>query len=628
MADHATLVKQGEHQTKYDRKRLNELFRYFHATSRAIQSKPPDIESSSDYSQYLPRLAADPNLNALAQLGALRLNCERSFISLIDSQHQHIIAEATRSISLYDAEIHTPGEQLSMGETPLDLFAGVCAGTMPIFTSQAGGKIDTQNIYADQSRYVINDFTQEDLYKDRPYVVGYPHMRYYAEVPLKTRSGYVIGSYCVVDSKPRTGLEDQAFRTLNEIASAIMRHLDLIKTNDDHKRSIRMLEGLHRFAQGGNMVEGSERNSSSVTPSTDASSFVELEEGDETPVALPERPSLLVQSLSNAQKASHSAGIRHNLVMNSTEEPIPRGEDNAASPPMTSPKPGPQTPEGSGNGGATVHEHEVQRNLDPGAPETLVADKVDDTKVIFDKAAVTLCRAMDLDGVYFLDASAKAGQAQAEHGGLTRQQGEKNPGERVLKADSSGSLKLSSALKSPLVPPEVSLESSSEKFLGLSNSVQQTLIREYPSGHIFNFDDRGRIPESAQTMKPAFTSNMPLDLLGTSVGAQNEDHPEVDVALRRALPGVTSVIFIPLWNAHKGSWFSSLLAWTNDARRVLLQEDLSYCSAFGNSIMAEVTRVALVLTDQAKSDFISSMSHELRSPLHGILASAEFLRGM
>jgi len=69
-----------------------------------------------------------------------------------------------------------------------------------------------------------------------------------------------------------------------------------------------------------------------------------------------------------------------------------------------------------------------------------------------------------------------------------------------------------------------------------------------------------------------------------------------------------------------------MLAWTTDPRRVLLPEELSYCTAFGNSIIAEVTRVELVAMDRAKSDFISSMSHELRSPLHGILASAEILR--
>ena len=41
--------------------------------------------------------------------------------------------------------------------------------------------------------------------------------------------------------------------------------------------------------------------------------------------------------------------------------------------------------------------------------------------------------------------------------------------------------------------------------------------------------------------------------------------------------------------------------------------------------MTEITRLGLATTDQMKSDFISSISHELRSPLHGILGSAELL---
>lgn len=38
-----------------------------------------------------------------------------------------------------------------------------------------------------------------------------------------------------------------------------------------------------------------------------------------------------------------------------------------------------------------------------------------------------------------------------------------------------------------------------------------------------------------------------------------------------------------------------------------------------------VSRLASITADQQKGDFIGSISHELRSPLHGILASAEFL---
>jgi signal transduction histidine kinase len=49
-------------------------------------------------------------------------------------------------------------------------------------------------------------------------------------------------------------------------------------------------------------------------------------------------------------------------------------------------------------------------------------------------------------------------------------------------------------------------------------------------------------------------------------------------------------------------------------------------AAFGNSIMAELARVDAVKADQAKTQFISSISHELRSPLHGILGGVELLQ--
>ena len=41
--------------------------------------------------------------------------------------------------------------------------------------------------------------------------------------------------------------------------------------------------------------------------------------------------------------------------------------------------------------------------------------------------------------------------------------------------------------------------------------------------------------------------------------------------------------------------------------------------------MTEVSRLNTLSADRAKGDFINNVSHELRSPLHGILASVEFL---
>lgn len=95
----------------------------------------------------------------------------------------------------------------------------------------------------------------------------------------------------------------------------------------------------------------------------------------------------------------------------------------------------------------------------------------------------------------------------------------------------------------------------------------------------------------------------------------------------RVLPGARCVAFFPLWDSHKERWFAGSLIWTKSPTRVLdPDEDLTYLASFGNSVMAEVSRLTALVTTQMKDSFVSSISHELRSPLHGILASVEFLQ--
>jgi len=59
--------------------------------------------------------------------------------------------------------------------------------------------------------------------------------------------------------------------------------------------------------------------------------------------------------------------------------------------------------------------------------------------------------------------------------------------------------------------------------------------------------------------------------------------------------------------------------------RILQSEDMTFLAAFGSCIMAEKSKMDALTADRAKSDFISSVSHELRSPLHGMLATMEVL---
>jgi len=100
------------------------------------------------------------------------------------------------------------------------------------------------------------------------------------------------------------------------------------------------------------------------------------------------------------------------------------------------------------------------------------------------------------------------------------------------------------------------------------------------------------------------------------------DHTE----LLQRIPGAKMVVFVPLFDHAENSFSGGCFLWTSVAGRLMnLDEDLSYLRAFANSIMSQVARISAQKNEAAKTTFIASMSHELRSPLHGILGAAEFL---
>lgn len=93
--------------------------------------------------------------------------------------------------------------------------------------------------------------------------------------------------------------------------------------------------------------------------------------------------------------------------------------------------------------------------------------------------------------------------------------------------------------------------------------------------------------------------------------------------------GARSVAFLPIWDSHRSRWFSGIIVWTCTPQRVLAVEtDLLFLHAFGNNLMAEVHRLDTEMANKQNATLVSSISHELRSPLHGILRSSELLRDM
>lgn len=71
--------------------------------------------NSTGSSESLVIGTSNSTLTSFAQLAALRLNVERVFISVLDRDNQHIIAEATQSLNLNDPSIHDENEHVWLG---------------------------------------------------------------------------------------------------------------------------------------------------------------------------------------------------------------------------------------------------------------------------------------------------------------------------------------------------------------------------------------------------------------------------------------------------------------------------------------------------------------------------------
>lgn len=374
-----------------------------------VDETPSSIEApTGDEQPTTGRLSKDITLTALAQLGVLRLGCNRSFVSLIDGDNQHIIAEATASISLRDVDKHLPNDGIYLGARVLDLVWGVCPHTIRLFTSENKiYDVDTQNVTANRTRYVIRDFTKEDCFKDRPYVVGWPHMRFYAEVPLTSPAGYVLGSYCVVDDKPRDDFSEEEIDILQEISDAIANHLENKRIAHYHSRFERLVTGLTDFSKdrpdlnfrdsadtptasevstihGSAICQGTtDINNSSDKPLTDEASRVNTAESVSlsAPQTEPKSP-LFPKDLSSSTEPS---SLYSNLSLGR-------------------PTPGEERPLDSIDEAFNLATKIVPRNQSAVSLSECV-NTADRIRSIFSRASSLLRDAMNLDGVLFLDAS-------------------------------------------------------------------------------------------------------------------------------------------------------------------------------------------------------------------------------
>jgi GAF domain-containing protein len=116
-------------------------------------------------------------------------------------------------VSLIDEE-----HQLMQGAAglPPDLDA---ARRMPREASICG------QVVAHEEVVVAEDVTEDPRFADNPLVLE-KGIRFYAGAPLRTASGLVIGSLCIIDTNPRPFAEEERHR-LQAMADALMARMEL-----------------------------------------------------------------------------------------------------------------------------------------------------------------------------------------------------------------------------------------------------------------------------------------------------------------------------------------------------------------------------------------------------------------
>ncbi|KAI4718674.1 hypothetical protein E4T48_05065 [Aureobasidium sp. EXF-10727] len=547
--------------------RLRALARYF-----APYNITADVVNAERGEPAPPSLAQSPLLTAVTQNGALRMNCDRAFVSLIDSSTQYILAEATRSISIRDStRFADPQDALFLGVQSLNKEYGICPQSVAIFTDRTGRRaVNTHGVVANTTRYVIRDLRELDQYKHCPYVVGFPHMVSYAEVPVKSASGHILGTYCVMDNKIRDDFfNDSTIDVLNDIAACITEQLELHAIRQESGRGVQMMRGLSEF------IESRRARADSTGATSRKASLNSITDYFE-----PQQQQSEVTPSSTSPDSD-----KHTFDDASTQLSTPL---TPADPVLSPSSPG-------------VCEPALDMHRNPRVAYQTIKD-------IYSGAAHLIRDAIDVEGLVFLH-----GSTNNILTGHTHPLSEPKSAAHI--PDNNATSSICEVLGSSVVSGGCNLGTLQQPLIIHDTSLNY-LIRNFPRGCVFVSDtqDNPILEKEAAFIAQTYSQKTSSAIVQVS--------GELQSLIRKA----RSLIFLPLWDSTQESFIVGMLGWTSDPTRVLAEQDMTCLSAFGNTFMTEIARTEMTELARAKSDFLSSISHELRSPLHGIHAAVDLLQ--
>jgi len=170
-----------------------------------------------------------------------------------------------------------------------------------------------------------------------------------------------------------------------------------------------------------------------------------------------------------------------------------------------------------------------------------------------------------------------------------------------------------------------SVETRKGDFKSLSLDAIKGLVNRYPRGQLWVLSVDGQLNYNSEEDSQKESSERAHDAIQLQLDAN---------LLLAHFPGALQLILLPLWDARSSRWCACIAYSTSMYRTFTYDTDFICAMAFCNCISTEMARLNISAADHQKggeigasalwrhlsdkyADFIGSISHELRSPLHG-----------
>ncbi|OJJ81857.1 putative sensor histidine kinase/response regulator, partial [Aspergillus glaucus CBS 516.65] len=595
---------------------------------------PHDTSPGSSFNfvhwQHECQPSRDTALVSFAQLGAFRLGAQRALISLFDRAYQHVLAEATPTLSLIGGHVRDDRDLLRLGCCSFPKDRGLChlVSSLP--------SLECKDRWVMNGAAVVVPDVTEDWFESGQLLNELSDVRFYAAVPIISPRGFAIGAYSICDATPRPeGIDEHSLQFLKDMASTVMGHLVTEREYHNSQQAERMIVGLGSFVEGRATLRHSWREASAQYAASEQSG--ETVEG---------QLNMRQQNLQEAAKGTDQKTFTYRdprregdgaFAMNN-QETVRRS--NGGGPDQSSQKPKPAR--GVIAGDETPEEVVLSTSI----------------KHVFSRAANLIRESIGAEGVVFLDPnSERFGDLVYDTSRKVTGSG-KDTGSSDEETDSGSS---SSSRRQPSSTSDedgephgpsacVCLGSSTSRVSSINSnstvgsgiaakkSLLTSLLRRYPRGKIFSYNANRAVSDDSDCISQATSGSEKSGTEGSAGRTKKQKRRPGSKRRRKPtflqdaehliniFPDARNIMVLPVWDTDKNRCFAVNLVWTNSPERVFTTEnELSYISVFANSIMTEIRRLDAKVADKAKTNLVSSITHELRNPLHGILGTSDIL---